>query len=1053
MTAAEVTCTACGTGLPPTSRFCNECGAAVSPSTKPAEYKQVTVLFADVVHSMDIAAAVGTERLREIMAELLDRSTGVVKRYGGTVSQFTGDGIMAVFGAPVTLEDHALRACLTAHDIQHEMGVFAEDVVKRDGVALQLRIGLNSGRVIAGEIGSSAASYTTIGEQVGMAQRMESVASPGGVMLSESTARLAGSAVVLGERELVRVKGSDMPVPAQRLLAIGDHHLTHRAESKLVGRTRELNFVTAILDEAVDGNGCVVGVLGPPGIGKSRLIREIAAIARTRGLPVFTTYCESHATGIPFHVLARLLRASIGIDELDPGAARTVVRDLFTEAHPSDLLLLDDLLGIRDAGIPLLDIAPDARRRRLTALINSQSLARAEPAVYVIEDAHWIDEVSESMLADFLTVVPQLPSLTLITYRPEYRGVLTRMTGAQTLALRPLSDAQASTLTTQLLGDDPSLGELPTQIADRAAGNPFFAEEIVRDLAERGVLQGKPGAYHLAGEVADVDVPATLQAAIGARVDRLDPVAKNTLNAGAVIGARFDTDLLAALIADADVDPLVAAELVDQVRYFPRAEYAFRHPLIRTVAYESQLKSDRARLHRTLAATIESMGSADENAALIAEHLEAAGDLHAAFAWHMRSGAWAINRDFAAAHTAWRRAQVVADRLPEDDPDRMSMRIAPRTFLCATAARQGGRGAKTGFSELRDLCTAAGDHRSLAMGMIGVVASNLMNARREQTSQLASEHVRLLESIGDPALSLGLLPMAILAKDETAEMAEILRLAQQIIALADGDLTKGNLIFGSPLVYALAMQALAKASFGIAGWKRELAGAVETAREVDPLSRTSVVFYSYVSAIAFGMLRPDDDAVRETTETVDVARQVGDNLAVSLAETTQAITLISHDSAQRDVGLDLLAKTRERTLGQAFTLTVAPITDSYIAREMARTGDVYAAIELARTTVHNLSMSERCIYNAPATTALVEVLLQRGEQRDVQDAQAAVDWLAAVPTDEGFVINEITLLRLRALLARAKGDQAMYRDYRDRYRKMATELGFEGHVAWAEAMP
>ncbi len=1012
----------------------------------------MTVLFADVVRSMDIASTVGTERLREIMAELLDRSTAVVNRYGGTVSQFTGDGIMAVFGAPVTLEDHALRACLAAHDIQREMGVFAEVVMTRDGVALQLRIGLNSGRVIAGEIGSSAASYTTIGEQVGMAQRMESAATPGGVMLSESTARLVGSAVILGERELVRVKGSDTPVPAQRLVAIGDHHLTHRAETKLVGRTRELDFVTAILDEAVDGNGCVVGVLGPPGIGKSRLIREIAAIARTRGLPVFTTYCESHATGISFHVLARLLRASMGIDDLDAGTARTLVRELFTETDPSDLLLLDDLLGIRDAGVPLLDIAPDARRRRLTALINSQSLARAEPAVYVIEDAHWIDEVSESMLADFLTVVPQLPSLTLITYRPEYRGVLTRMTGAQTLALRALSDAQASTLTTQLLGDDPSLGELPTQIADRAAGNPFFAEEIVRDLAERGVLQGKPGTYHLVGDAADVDVPATLQAAIGARVDRLDPVAKNTLNAGAVIGARFDTDLLTALTDDADIDPLIEAELIDQVRYFPRAEYAFRHPLIRTVAYESQLKSDRARLHRKLAATIESMGSADENAALIAEHLEAAADLHAAFAWHMRSGAWAINRDFAAAHTAWRRAQVVADRLPEDDPDRMSMRIAPRTFLCATAARQGGRGAETGFAELRDLCTATGDHRSLAMGMIGVIVSTVMNARREEGSRLANEHVRLLESIGDPTLTLGLLPMAILAKHETAEMAGILTLAQQTIALADGDVTKGNLIFGSPLVYALAMRALAKASFGIAGWKHELARAVETARGVDPLSRTSVVFYSYISAIAFGMLLPDDAAVREATETVDVARQTGDNLAVSLAETTQAITLISQDTAHRNVGLDLLAKTRERALGHAFTLTVGPIIDRYLAQEKARDGDLEGAIELARMAVTGLSASVRCIWNAPVTTALVEVLLQRGEQRDVQDAQAAVDWLAAVPADEGFVINEITLLRLRALLARAKGDQAGHRDYRDRYRKLANELGFEGHMAWAEAM-
>ena len=653
----------------------------------------MTVLFADVVRSMDIASAVGAERLREIMAELLDRSTAVVKHYGGNVSQFTGDGIMVVFGAPVTLEDHAIRACLAAHEIQREMSALTEEAKQHDGVTLQLRIGLNSGRVIAGDIGSSSAGYTTIGEQVGMAQRMESAAPPGGVMVSESTARLVVSTVVLGEPELVRVKGSDMPVPARRLLAIGDHLPTRRTESKLVGRTRELNFVTAILDDAMGGAGCVVGVLGPPGIGKSRLIREVAAIAGARGVPVFTTYCESHAAGVSFHVVSRLLRASMGIEELDTSAARTLVRKQFIDADPSDLLLLHDLLGIRDPGVPLPEIAPDARHRRLTALINSQSLARAEPAVYVIEDAHWIDEVSESMLADFLPVVPQIPSLTLITYRPEYRGVLSRVSGAQILALRRLSDAQGSTLTAQLLGADPSLGELAAQIADRAAGNPFFAEEIVRDLAERGVLRGDPGAFHLGGGVADVDVPATLQAAIGARIDRLDPVAKSTLTAAAVIGARFDSDLLIALIDDAEIDPLIGADLVDQVKFFPRAEYAFRHPLIRTVAYQSQLASDRAKLHCILAAAIEARGSVDENAARIAEHFEAAGDLHLAFTWHMRAGTWAMNRDITAAHTSWRRAREVADADADHLQARVSRAIKPNTGRADDRATTTERGA------------------------------------------------------------------------------------------------------------------------------------------------------------------------------------------------------------------------------------------------------------------------------------------------------------------------------------------------------------------------
>ena len=277
------------------AKFCAECGTRLERAAQSAEYKQVTVLFADVVHSMDIAAIVGAERLREIMSELLDRSTAVVQRYGGTLSQFTGDGIMAVFGAPVALEDHAVRACLAALGLQEEAKRVAAGVQDRDGSDLWLRVGLNSGQVIAGEIGSGSFGYTAVGEQVGMAQRMESVAPPGGVMLSASTARLVDGAAALGEPELVQIKGADEPVQAQRLLGMREQHRgVGRAESNLVGRQWEMSAVEALLERSVDGHGAVVSVAGSPGIGKSRLVREVSAMAATRGVEVFTTFCESH---------------------------------------------------------------------------------------------------------------------------------------------------------------------------------------------------------------------------------------------------------------------------------------------------------------------------------------------------------------------------------------------------------------------------------------------------------------------------------------------------------------------------------------------------------------------------------------------------------------------------------------------------------------------------------------------------------------------------------------------------------------------------------------
>jgi adenylate cyclase len=321
------------------------------------------------------------------------------------------------------------------------------------------------------------------------------------------------------------------------LLKINTGALQLRSATTLVGRRWELATIGSLLDEVTDGAGAVVTIAGPPGIGKTRLAREAAVTAGERGMAMFSTYCESHSGDIAFRVVTRLLRAITGVNDLDPSAARDSVRAQVPDADPQDVLLLDDLIGIADPALPLPEIAPDARRRRLTALIKTASLARTTPTLYVIEDVHWIDQASEALIADFLTVIPQTPSLVLITYRPEYRGPLSRLEDAQSMRLRPLSTSHAAALTTELLGADPSVAGLGAVISERAAGNPFFVEEIVRDLAEQGVLDGPPGARRQRHALSDVQVPATLQAAIAARIDRLDADAKRTLNAAAVIGA------------------------------------------------------------------------------------------------------------------------------------------------------------------------------------------------------------------------------------------------------------------------------------------------------------------------------------------------------------------------------------------------------------------------------------------------------------------------------------------------------------------------------------
>ncbi len=1020
-----------------------------------AEYKQVTVLFADVVRSMDLAATLDMERWRDIMTELAERSTAAVRRYGGGTVDFTGDGVMAVFGAPAALEDHAFRACLAALEIQRETIRLAAEVQRRNGVALRVRVGLNSGRVIVGETGSLG--YAAIGRQVGLAQRMESVAPPGGVVMSASTARLVEDIVLLGEPEWVRIKGTEEPVPARRLLGLVPRHaMPGRTEVSLLGRRLEMAVIEATVDRAIGGRGGVVSVVGPPGIGKSRVAREAAALASGRGCEVVWAFCESHASDIPFYVVTRLLGAAMGITDLDDTAARVQVRTRLPGADEQDLLLLDDLLGIGDPGARP-DIASDAQRRRVTTLINAASLGRSRPVLYIIEDAHWVDEVSESMLADFLTVVSQTRSVVLITYRPEYAGALTRLPGAQPIQLAPLHDLETAALLGELLGPDPSVGEIGAAIASRVGGNPFFAEEIVRDLSERGVLRGQHGDYACRTDVNQVSVPATLQAAIGARIDRLDPAAKRTLSAASVIGSRFDTELLITLGLEPVTDELLRAELIDQVKATPCVQYAFRHPLIHAVAYESQLKSARAEWHRRLADAIQQRDpdSAEENAALIAEHLQAAGELRAAYGWHMRSSAWSTNRDIAAARISWERARKIADLLPEDDPGRTAMRIAPRTMLCVSAWRAGHGTSSGQFDELRELCAAAGDKASLAIAMSGRATELLWSGRRaRESSRLVSEQMALLEAIGDPMLTIGAAYVAIVVKHMTGEFADALRWSQTVIDLADGDPHMGaNFAMGSPLAAALNFRGAARYSLGLRGWREDLDAAVEMARSSDPVTHALMVVGKYGAAIECGVLRAEDCPVREIEETLQIAERSSDDTALGSVKFFLGLVLTNRDDpADRDRGLELITQMRDVWLRDQSRLYLVPVADVIGAQERARRGDRDGAIAVMRKATDDLSHAGLLASWLGAIEVLVPTLLERGDEGDLAEAQIATDQLASVRAPDGWALRDIGVLRLRALLARAQGDVVAHRALAERYRAMAISLGFEGHIAMADSM-
>ena len=632
------------------------------------------------------------------------------------------------------------------------------------------------------------------------------------------------------------------------------------------------------------------------------------------------------------------------------------------------------------------------------------------------------------------------------------------MHDAQTIALAPLDDSDTAALIGELLGSDPSVGELAAIIAERAAGNPFFAEEMVRELAQRGVLAGERGGYICRADIAEVSVPATVHAAIEARIDRLSTPAKQTLTAASVIGVRFEAELLAALGIDPVFDELLGAELIDQVRFTPSAEYAFHHPLIRAVAYESQLKSDRAEWHRRLAAAIQERapGSVEENAALIAEHLESAGELRAAYGWHMRAGAWSTNRDLDAARASWDRARRIADALSDDDPDQLSMRIAPRTMLCATdyqdRALQETRGR---FAELRELCSAAGDKLSLAIGMSGLATELGYAGRTREGSRLASEQMALLESIGDPTPTMALAFIAFTNWFDAGEFGELLRWTQTVIDLAAGDPTKGaGFGMGSPLAIALTWRGTARWWLGRPRWRQDLDDAVAVARRSNhPTTLAAVVAWTYGWAIHFGVLRADDSAVRAIEEAVQTAEASSNDVALGVAGYGLGGALLYRDAAaDRQRGLELMGQYRDMSLRKQVGQQMLPIVDLWVARERARRGDRDAAIAVMRKAVDGMHQAGRLGYGVWGTGILVETLLERGTEGDLAEAQEAIDRLANLSADQGWAMREITLLRLRALLSRVRGDNVAYRDLVSRYRAMAESLGFEGHIAWAEAM-
>lgn len=466
------------------------------------------------------------------------------------------------------------------------------------------------------------------------------------------------------------------------------------------------------------------------------------------------------------------------------------------------------------------------------------------------------------------------------------------------------------------------------------------------------------------------------------------------------------------------------------------------------------LRADRAELHRRLAAAVKSGDpeSAEANSALIAEHLEAAGDLHDAYDWHLRAGAWSMNRDIAAARRTWERAKQVADALPTEDPLRPAMRLAPRTLLCGSAWRVHASVSGPNFEETRLLCEQSDNKAALAIATAGLVMEYTNAGRLRESSRLATEYMHLVESVGDPTLTIALSYAAIQTKVETDELFDVLRWSDAVIDLANGNPTMGNLILGSPLAVAYASRGFGRWATGQRGWQQDFEVATDIARHTDPMSLAIVTGYTYIPAIPTGALLSDDTALRDINEAVHIVEQTGDDFGLAMSRFALGLALVHRPEPERTRGREELARLREMCERGRYAMTELPMIDVFTARELARDGDHESAISTVRVAVDQLYGAGQVGWCNSATGVMVDVLLARGQESDIREAEVATERLAAVTRqDTGLAMREVILLRARALIARARGDQAGFDDGWSRYRAAAHAHGYLGHIAMADA--
>jgi class 3 adenylate cyclase/tetratricopeptide (TPR) repeat protein len=988
----EVPCPGCGTGNLPSAKFCNRCGQglALAPGGEPGpappspatytpkhlaeriltsraalegERKQVTVLFADMKGSMELLADRDPEEARKLLDPVLERMMEAVHRYEGTVNQVMGDGIMALFGAPLAHEDHAVRACYAALRMQESVKKYAEEVRRSHAAVVKIRVGLNSGEVVVRAIGSDLRmDYTAVGQTTHLAARMEQIADPGAIVITPETLALAEGFVQVTSLGPMAVKGLATPVEVYELTGVSVVRSRFQAAatrgfSRFVGRDAEVEQLRRALEQARQGRGQVAAVVGEPGVGKSRLASEVTHSHRVEGWLVLEAGSVSYGKATSYLPVIDLLKGYFRIGDRDTPreirekvTGKTLTLDRALEATLPALLALLDVAG-DDPQWQALD--PPQRRQRMLDAVKRLLLreAQVQPLLVVFEDLHWIDSETQELLDSLVESLPPARLLLLVNYRPEYEHRWGSKTSYTQIRLDPLPPESALELLHGLLGEDGTVEPLKSLLIERTEGNPFFMEESVRTLVETKALLGDRGAHRLAQAVTDIQVPPTVQAILASRIDRLAPENKRLLQSAAVIRKDVPFALLAA-IADVREDDLrrglahlQAAEFLYETSLFPDLEYTFKHALTHDVAYRSLLKERRRELHGRTVEAIERLYSN-----LLAEHVKR-------LVYHAVRG------------EAWEKAATYGARAGTRAADRSAPGQTSKVYF-DTALDAVGRP-----PERRETLEQAIEVRCL------LTASLFVLGEREAYLRCMHEALALAERLGDEERLARVLATRTNALWFAGDNLRALESGHRAVTLAEAVGRPTHQIHAS-LNLGLVCQTVREHHRAVALFAR-VAELLRDGLERERLGRAlyPAVLARNELAASYGQLGKFDSAMAITEEALGIAEALGHSTTLLTARLGSCENLVRrgdfHDAiprlevtiqALRDAGLLVWAVSASAMLGYAYAMT----------------GRLREGITLLREAIEQAARGRRT-HEARWTAHLCEALLRDGQVAEARE--------------------------------------------------------------------